>query len=204
MRPRTAGFLAHQRHALLPLAITRDPSTLPNMSKRGRLAHVAAALLALSWLDGLTARAGDMRIAGQVVYVSGVPLIDVWVFAIDRHNGDLVAAARSDVRGRVELEVDGTREILVGASSHRFEIQRVVVATKTQFRIVMRVVRDAPGPSSSSWDESVAVAVPAEPKLVGVSAGAIRGRVTDATGVPLAGVRVTAARQTGPLAVKST
>jgi hypothetical protein len=129
---------------------------------------------------------------GQVVFGSGAPLEGVTVFALDRDGEQITAAASSDHQGRVSLTIPRSREVVLGATSARFELQRLEVLDPARFRLVMSVM-----PSELfSLDPAAAVGTVTISPLVPAPAGghvlgALRAAVVDEAGGPLAGVRVT-------------
>jgi hypothetical protein len=152
-------------------------------------------------------RPGLVPLHGQVVLDSGTTLQGITVFAMDRDGGEIVAAARSDLQGRVLLPVPAGRQVVLGATAGRFEQHTIDALAADSFRLVMGLM-----PTELMSLEPLAaanlglVAVGPVAPLPGqdLLLGGLRGAIVDETGSALAGVRVTVYPENGGTALAST
>jgi hypothetical protein len=150
-------------------------------------------------------RPGLVPLHGEVVFESGTPLQGITVFALDRGNGELVAAARSDPHGRVLLPVPDGHQVVLGATAGRFEQHTIDALATDSFRLVMGLMPTElmsldPGAAASLGLMTMrsVTPLPGENLLL----GSLRGAIVDETGAVLTGVRVTVYGENGgpPLA----
>jgi hypothetical protein len=150
-------------------------------------------------------RPGLVPLHGEVVFDSGTPLQGITVFAVDRLSGEIVAAARSDPRGRVLLPVPDGHQVVLGTTAGRFEQHTITPLAPDSFRLEMGLMPtelmslDATTAASQGlMTVSSAMPLPGQDLLLGL----LRGAIVDETGTSLSGVRLTIYPENGgtPLA----
>jgi hypothetical protein len=128
-------------------------------------------------------------IAGMVVDPAGKPLRDVMVFAADASTEAVAAVALSNEEGKVDLVVPQGRYNF-GVLSATFGVTQLVPRGSGRFELVVAPL--PPNPVERAASEPAA-------RVDAPRGFVLRGRVVDETGVGLEGVRLEAARDTGPV-----